>query len=53
MELPGGPIVVRVDAVDDAYVSGQTGGTRLITTDRAYLEGEWSALIRRTGRRGS
>lgn len=49
MELPGGPIVVRADAVDDAYVNGQTGGTRLITTDRAYLEGEWSALIEAHG----
>lgn len=49
MALPGGPVVVRADAVDDANVNRQTGGTLLVTTQRAYLEAQWSALIESHG----
>ena len=45
MQLPDGPVAVRADAVDEAYVNAQSGGTRLVTTQRPYLDGEWAALL--------
>ena len=47
--LPEGPVVVRVRAVDDAYVNAQSGGTQLVTTQRHYLDAEWSAALDRHG----
>ena len=44
-QLPGGPVLVRADAVDDAFVNQQTGGAHLVTTQRAYLEQEWIAAL--------
>ena len=52
-ELPSGPVVLRADDVDDAFPDHQTNSTRLVTTQRAYLEAEWSAALETTrGRRG-
>lgn len=47
-DLPPGAIVVRATHVDDAYVNEQSG-TQLVTTQKAYLDAEWSALLRRHG----
>lgn len=44
-ELPHGPVVVRANAFDEAFVNQQTGGTQLVTTQRAYLEAEWAAAL--------
>ncbi|OFW44332.1 MAG: hypothetical protein A3J29_11035 [Acidobacteria bacterium RIFCSPLOWO2_12_FULL_67_14b] len=44
-DLPSGPVAIRADAVDDAFPDHQTNGTRLVTTQRAYLEAEWSAAL--------
>ncbi len=44
-ELPAGPVVVRADAFEEAFVNHQSGGTQLVTTQRAYLEAEWSAAL--------
>ncbi len=46
-ELPAGPILLRADAFDEAFVNHQTSGTQLVTTQRAYLEQEWSAALGR------
>lgn len=43
--LPRGPVLVRADAVDEAFVQQQSGGTHLVTTQRAYLEQEWAAAL--------
>ena len=43
--LPAGPILLRADAFDEAFVNHQAGGTQLVTTQRAYLEQEWSAAL--------
>ena len=43
--VPDGPVVVRANAFDEAFVNQQTGGTRLVTTQQAYLEQEWSAAL--------
>ncbi len=43
--LPDGPVVVRANAFDEAFVNQQTGGTQLVTTQQAYLEQEWSAAL--------
>jgi tetratricopeptide (TPR) repeat protein len=43
--LPDGPVVIRANAFDEAFVNHQTGGTQLVTTQRAYLEQEWSAAL--------
>jgi tetratricopeptide (TPR) repeat protein len=43
--LPAGPILLRADAFDEAFVNHQAGGTQLVTTQRAYLEQEWSAAF--------
>jgi tetratricopeptide (TPR) repeat protein len=39
---------VRVTAVDEAYANAQTA-TQLVTTQRAYLDAEWSAAFARHG----
>jgi tetratricopeptide (TPR) repeat protein len=47
--LPAGPIIVRVHGIEDAYANTQTGGTQLVTTQRQYLDAEWSAALARHG----
>lgn len=44
-ELPAGPVVIRANAFDEAFVNEQTGGTELVTTQRAYLEAAWAAEL--------
>jgi tetratricopeptide (TPR) repeat protein len=44
-ELPAGPVVVRANAFDDAFINQQASGTQLVTTQRAYLEAEWAAAL--------
>ena len=48
-ELPPGPVVIRAEQVDDAFPDYQTNSTRLVTTQRAYLEAEWSAALEKHG----
>ena len=48
-ELPHGSVTIRVRAVEDAYVNAQAEGARLVTTQRAYLDAEWSAALARHG----
>ena len=43
--LPEGPVAISAAFVEDAYVNAQTGGAHLVTTQRAYLDAEWSAAI--------
>jgi tetratricopeptide (TPR) repeat protein len=43
-ELPAGEVIVRAAGVDDAYVSAQRGAL-LVTTQKAYLDAEWSAAL--------
>ena len=43
--LPEGPIVLRADAFDEAFVNLQSAGTQLVTTQQAYLEAEWAAAL--------
>lgn len=44
-DLPDGPVVIRANAFDEAFVNHQTAGSQLVTTQRAYLEAEWSAAL--------
>lgn len=48
-ELPAGPVVVHAENVGDAEVNHQATGTRLVTTQRSYLEAEWSAALEQHG----
>jgi tetratricopeptide (TPR) repeat protein len=48
-ELPDGPVLIRACHVDEAYVNAQTGGTQLVTTQKKYLDAEWSAALARHG----
>lgn len=48
-ELPSGPVVLRVDGINDAFPDHQTNSTRLVTTQRAYLQAEWSAALEKHG----
>ena len=48
-QLPANPVVLRADGVDDAFPDYQTNSTRLVTTQRAYLEAEWSAALEQHG----
>ena len=43
--LPPGPVAIRAVCIDDAFVNAQTGGIELVTTQRKYLEAEWSAAL--------
>jgi tetratricopeptide (TPR) repeat protein len=47
--LPAEPVVLRAQAIDDALVLAQTAGTQLVTTQKAYLEEEWSAAFEKHG----
>jgi tetratricopeptide (TPR) repeat protein len=48
-ELPAGPVLLRAANVDTAFVNAQTGGTHLVTTQRGYLEEEWTRALERHG----
>jgi len=43
-ELPAAPVELRAFNVDDAYVNEQSG-TQLVTTQKPYLDAEWSAAL--------
>lgn len=43
-ELPAGDVELRALDVDDAYVNEQIG-TQLVTTQKPYLDAEWSAAL--------
>jgi tetratricopeptide (TPR) repeat protein len=43
-ELPTGEVVVRTTNQDEAYVNRQQG-TQLVTTQKTYLDAEWSAAL--------
>lgn len=47
--LPAGEVELRAHAVDDAYVNAQHGAV-LVTTQKAYLDAEWSAALAAHGR---
>jgi tetratricopeptide (TPR) repeat protein len=47
-DLPAGSVEIRADHVDDAYANEQAG-TLLVTTQKAYLDAEWTAALARHG----
>ena len=47
-ELPSGPVEIQAQHVDDAYVNEQQA-TQLVTTQKAYLDAEWSVALARHG----
>jgi tetratricopeptide (TPR) repeat protein len=47
-DLPDGEVVLRANHVDDAYVNAQSA-TQLVTTQKSYLDAEWSAALARHG----
>jgi tetratricopeptide (TPR) repeat protein len=47
-ELPGQPVLLRATNADSAFVNAQEG-TRLVTTERRYLEAEWTRALERHG----
>jgi tetratricopeptide (TPR) repeat protein len=44
-ELPDGPVLILAQAVEQAFINQQTGGTHLVTTQRGYLEQELAAAL--------
>jgi len=48
-ELPAGPVLLRAANVDTAFVNAQSGGTHLVTTQRGYLEAEWTCALEQHG----
>jgi len=48
-ELPAGPVLLRAANVDTAFVNAQSSGTHLVTTQRGYLEAEWTSALSRHG----
>ena len=48
-ELPSRPVLLRARNIDTAFVNAQTSGTHLVTTQRHYLEAEWTAILTRHG----
>jgi len=48
-ELPRGPVLLRAANVDTAFVNAQSGGTHLVTTQRGYLEAEWTRALEHHG----
>ena len=46
-QLPPGPVLLRAANADTAFVNMQTGGTHLVTTQRRYLEEEWTRALER------
>jgi Tfp pilus assembly protein PilF len=48
--LPAQPVLLRAVNADTAFVNAQTAGTHLVTTQRAYVEAEWSRALEQHGR---
>jgi tetratricopeptide (TPR) repeat protein len=48
-ELPSQPVLLRARNIDTAFVNAQTSGTHLVTTQRHYLEAEWTRALERHG----
>jgi tetratricopeptide (TPR) repeat protein len=48
-ELPAGPVLLRAANASTAFVSVQTNGVQLVTTQRPYLLAEWDAALARHG----
>jgi len=48
-ELPAGPVLLRAANVDTAFVNAQSGGIHLVTTQRGYLEAEWTRALEQHG----
>jgi tetratricopeptide (TPR) repeat protein len=48
-ELPPGPVLLRAANADTAFVSAQAKGVHLVTTQRAYLEAEWTRALEQHG----
>lgn len=48
-ELPNQPVLLRAANIETAFVNAQTGGTHLVTTQRAYLEAEWTWTLEAHG----
>lgn len=44
-ELPAGPVLLRAANADTAFVSAQSNGVHLVTTQRAYLMSAWDAAL--------
>ncbi len=49
-ELPEQPVLLRAANVDTAFVNAQSSGTHLVTTQRVYLEAEWTRALDAHGR---
>jgi tetratricopeptide (TPR) repeat protein len=47
-DLPAGAVVVHATNVDEAYTNAQLE-TRLVTTQKAYLDAEWAVALERHG----
>ena len=48
-DLPAGEVVIEVADEEDAYVNAQTGGAQLVTTQKKYLDAEWTAALQKHG----
>jgi tetratricopeptide (TPR) repeat protein len=48
-ELPARPVLLRAANVETAFVNAQSSGTHLVTTQRAYLEAEWTRALEAHG----
>jgi tetratricopeptide (TPR) repeat protein len=44
-DLPSGPVLLRAANFETAFVNAQAGGTQLVTTQRRYLEAEWTRAL--------
>jgi tetratricopeptide (TPR) repeat protein len=49
-QLPPAPVLLRATNIDAAFVNAQRGGTHLVTTQRRYLEEEWTRALQQHGR---
>jgi tetratricopeptide (TPR) repeat protein len=47
--LPSTPVLLRSEGMDDAFADVQTNGVQLVTTQRKFLEREWTAALDRHG----
>jgi tetratricopeptide (TPR) repeat protein len=48
-ELPAGPVLLRAANADTAFVNAQSRGVHLVTTQRVYLEAEWTQALEQHG----
>jgi len=48
-ELPDAALLLRAANVETAFVNAQSSGTHLVTTQRAYLEAEWTRALEAHG----